>query len=106
MRKHLEIENIEALRRTLGIVDLELRREVHGLVAGDFVRVTLLNGAAAFPGETVLVRITSRNGFAFRGKLAQKPRSAHLAGVPVGHPVTFDAGQVHSVKKGQLAHGK
>jgi hypothetical protein len=101
MRNRVVIENIEELRRREGIVDVELREAIRGLRAGDFVRLTLLAGATSPAGETLLVRITSIRGGAFRGKLAGRPASAGLAQLRAGSPVVFTAAHIHSLPKGQ-----
>jgi len=46
MPPSIEIENIEKLRLREGIKDVELRRAIRGLRAGDYVKLTLLTGAA------------------------------------------------------------
>src|SRR5258708_6931518 len=40
MRHHIELENIEDMRREAGIDDVELREEIRGLRVGDSVRLT------------------------------------------------------------------
>jgi len=95
MRKRLDIENIEQLRREAGIDDVELHEAVGRLGAGDLVRLTVLMGAK--PPVALLVRITSLKGPAFRGKVARAPSSASLADLAVGTPVTFTADHIHSI---------
>jgi hypothetical protein len=97
MRIAIEIENIEQLRQGVGIDDVELREEIRGLRAGDVVRLTFLAGAPG--GETLRVRITRVEARAFRGRLAQGPASARLAGLRVGSPVRFTPGHIHSLVK-------
>lgn len=99
MRNPLHIENIEEMRRQQGIEDIELHEDIDQLRPGDFVKVTLVNGPTSF--ETVHVRITSIRGTTFRGKLASQPQSMGLAHIHVGSPVTFSAGHIHSIPKGQ-----
>lgn len=94
------IENIEEMRRREGIEDVELREAIRGLHAGDLVKVTLLAGGAAAAGETLLVRITSIRGSAFRGKLADEPASLGLAQLRAGAPLTFTTAHIHSIPKG------
>jgi hypothetical protein len=103
MRKPIEIENIEELRRREGIEDIALREGIRGLGIGDFVKVTLLTGRTPATGETLLVRITSIKGPAFRGKLASKPVSPGLATLRVGSQLAFTAAHIHSLLKGQPA---
>jgi len=91
------LENIEELRRQNGIDDVELREGIHRLRAGDFVNLTFLTGPASF--ETLLVRITSVRGPAFRGKLAAKPTSNGLSSLRVGSAVTFTSTHIHSLSK-------
>src|SRR5258708_5853692 len=69
MSQRVQFENIEEMRRTAGIDDVELREAIRQLQVGDSVKLTLLI-AGSFPGEPVIVRITSINGNQFRGKLA------------------------------------
>jgi hypothetical protein len=100
MRHTIEIEDIEQLRREQGIEDLELREEIRGLGVGDLVRLTLLAGAPPSRGETVVVRITSIKGQAFRGKIARPPASTALARFRAGFPIAFTAAHIHSLAKG------
>jgi hypothetical protein len=99
------IENIEAMRRLQGIEDVELRKEIRGLRAGDHVKLTFLTGTAA-EGETLIVRITSIKGSAFRGKLAGTPSRAARSRLPAGSPVCFTRNHIHSLPKGQPKHGR
>jgi len=93
----VEFENIEEMRRQEGIDDVELRMEIRGLKAGDLVRLTLLAGTASF--ETLLVRITSIRGSAFRGKLVKKPAALGLRKLGAGAAVTFTTAHIHSLQK-------
>src|SRR5436305_11816224 len=102
MRLPLEIENIGELRRQEGIDDVELLDEIRNLQAGDHVKLTFLTGRKAFAGETLVVRITSIAGTAFRGKLAAPPASADLTGLRPGSVIAFTRDHIHSVAK--LAH--
>jgi hypothetical protein len=104
MRDSVAIENIEAMRRLEGIDDVELREEIRGLEIGDRVNLTLVAGGKASAGETLLVRITSIRGPAFRGKLATRPASAGLAKLRVGSPVVFTTAHIHSLPRGRPAH--
>jgi hypothetical protein len=94
MREQVEIENIEELRRSVGIDDVELREAVDSLAAGDLVRLTVLRGAK--PGAAVLVRITSINGSSFRGKVAKGP-TADKGRLRVGALLAFTAAHIHSI---------
>jgi hypothetical protein len=105
MDNSVEIENIEDIRRREGIDDVELRKEIRGLRIGDFVKLTLLTATKSLAGETLLVRITSIKGFAFRGKLADRPTCAGLSGLRVGAPVAFTAAHIHSIPK-EVYHGR
>ena len=100
MRNSVEIEDIEALRLLAGIDDVELREQIRGLGTGDLVKLTLVAGGKASAGETLLVRITSIRGPAFRGKLAVRPASAGLSKLRVGSPVVFTATHIHSLPEG------
>jgi hypothetical protein len=105
MRHRVMIEDIEEMRRRQGIDDVELREEICGLEIGDFVKLTLLSGTGPFAGETLLVRITSIKGDAFRGKLAQRPALTSLSDLRAGSAVAFTKAHIHSVPKGQPPHG-
>jgi hypothetical protein len=106
MNKAVEIENIEEMRRLVGIDDVELRKEIRGLRAGDLVRITLVFSATPSARETVLVRITAARGAAFRGRLAGNPSSPGLAGLRAGSRVEFRAAHIHSVAKGRPSHAR
>jgi hypothetical protein len=101
MRNQVELENIEEMRRQEGIEDVELRQDIDELAIGDLVKVTLLTGSKTSAGETLLVRITSIRGNAFRGKLAQKPLSAGLSNLRVGFAVSFTPAHIYCVPKGR-----
>jgi hypothetical protein len=104
MRHPVEIENIEEMRRREGIEDVELREEIRGLRVGDLVKLTFLTGAHS--SETLLVRITSIRGAAFRGKLANGPTSAGLSSLRVGSPVAFTAAHIHSLPRKRPTSGQ
>lgn len=95
MQTTVEIENIEEIRRQEGIDDVELRIEIRGLKAGDFVKLTFLGDTKSF--ETLMVRITSIRGSTFRGKLVDKPTSAALRKLEVGAAVAFTTAHIHSL---------
>jgi hypothetical protein len=101
MRNAVEIENIEGMRLRQGINDVQLREEIRGLRAGDFVKLTLRSGTKPSLGETLLVRITSIRGTTFRGKLADRPAAADLSNLAVGTPVVFTAAHIHSLANRQ-----
>jgi len=105
MRTRVEIQNIEDMRRREGIEDTELRQAIRGLRVGAFVKVTLLADAQGNSGETLLVRITSIRGDTFRGKLADRPTSAGLAGLRVGLPLAFTGSHIHSLPTGRATQG-
>jgi len=100
MGNRVEIENIEERRYQVGIDDVVLREDIRGLAVGDLVKLTLLTGAGSFAGETVLVRITSIKGAAFRGKLVCKPASTGLSRLGVGSLIAFAAAHIHSLPRG------
>jgi hypothetical protein len=102
MRKPVEIENIEAVRYSEGIDDVELREEIRGLAVGDFVKLTFLIDPPA-RGETLLVRITDIQERAFRGMLARRPAQAGLSGLRVGAVVAFTAAHIHSLPRGGVS---
>jgi hypothetical protein len=102
MKTPVEIEDIEQLRRRAAIDDVELREAIHGLRAGDYVKLTLLAHAKAVTSETVLVRITRVKGSDFRGKLAVRPASPGLSKLQIGEMLTFTADHIHSLPKGRL----
>lgn len=104
MDKALEIENIEALRRSVGIDDVELRGAIRQLRAGDLVNLTLLASDMPAAGETLSVRITSIQGTAFRGKLVHRPTSLRLSHLRAGSPVSFTRDHIHSIPNGRLSH--
>jgi len=99
MARRMEIEDIEAMRRCVGVDDVELRGVIGGLRVGDRVRLTLVAGPPPAVRRTVLVRITGIRGAAFRGTLA----AAGPAGLQAGARVAFTAAHIHSVAAGQPA---
>jgi hypothetical protein len=101
MRARVEIQNIGDMRRREGIEDVELREAIRGLRVGAFVKLTLLAGAQGTAGETLLVRITSIRGDAFRGKLADRPTCAGLSGLRVGLALAFTGSHIHSLATGR-----
>ena len=103
MKKAVEIEDIEEMRRLAGIDDVELRAEIRGLCTGDVVRLTLVTAAAR---ETVRVRITGARGPEFLGRLTDSPTSPGLAALRAGTRVTFRAAHIHSVEKGRPTHAR
>jgi hypothetical protein len=103
MQRRFEIENIEEMRRLQGIDDVELHEEVRGLKVGDLVNLTLLSPTRAFAGETLVVRITSIRGPAFRGKLGRSPSSRSQSGLRLGSLLGFTADHIHSLPKGRPA---
>src|SRR5437879_3672158 len=104
MRNSVEIENIEEMRRSNGIDDVELREEIGRLQVGDAVKLTFRTSTKSAAWETLLVRITSIRGSAFRGKVAKGPTSASLSNLRVGSPVVFTAAHIHSLGKEQATH--
>jgi hypothetical protein len=98
----VEIEDIDAMRRREGINDVALREEIRELKVGDVVKLTLLSGTTS--AETVAVRITSIRGAAFRGKLADQPRSTALATLPAGSALAFTTTHIHSLVRRRPTH--
>jgi hypothetical protein len=97
MSQRVEFENIEEMRSAAGIDDAELRDAVRNLQVGDLVKLTLRTSGGTFPGESVLVRITSIKGDVFRGKLAQSKRPVRRSGVNEGALLAFTRAQIHSI---------
>ena len=103
MSPRVQIENIEDMRRREGIEDVELRQAIRCLQVGGLVRLTFLPTMAGCAGETLVVRITSIRGDAFRGKLASEPASAGLAELRVGLALAFAGCHIHSLAKARPA---
>jgi len=95
MRKPLEIENIEEMRRKEGIDDVELHLEILGLKVGDFVKVSLVTAATSC--EPRLVQITSIRGSAFRGKLASSQASVGSSKRWLRTSIDFTKDHIHSI---------
>ena len=106
MNKAVEIEDIEEMRRQVGIEDVELRAAIRGLHTGGLVRLTLVTAAAPAARETVRVRITGARGPEFLGRLTDSPTSPGLAALRAGTRVTFRAAHIHSVAKGRPTHAR
>jgi hypothetical protein len=100
MRKPVRIEDIEEMRRRVGIDDVELREAVRGLRVGDRVNLTVLDGTASSAGQTLRVRITHIRGSSFRGLVESPGR----LGPGVGARLAFTAAHIHSVPEGQFPH--
>jgi hypothetical protein len=96
MSQRVQFENIEEMRRSAGIDDVELHQAIRRLQVGDWVRLTLSSNGS-FPGEAVIVRITSIKGNVFRGKLAQGGRAVRRANVTAESLLTFTGDQIHSI---------
>lgn len=94
----LKLENIEALREQVGIVDIELENEIRRLQVGDHVKVTFLTSNGSFQSNTVLVRITSVQNSSYRGKLLEKIDVGKVA-LKRGTVVKFDHRHIHSITK-------
>ncbi len=97
MRKPVEIQNIEEMRRQEGIDDFELRVGIRALKAGDLIKLSLLTGTASF--ETRVVQITSIRGSAFRGRLLHRKASTASARLRLGAAVAFTTDHIHSIAK-------
>jgi hypothetical protein len=98
VRKHFEFENIEALRRQLGIDDVELRQAIRELRIGDIVKMSVATETPC-AGQTLRVRITRIEGLAFRGKVATLPAGAARTPLRVGAAIAFTADHIHSIAK-------
>lgn len=97
MRYPVVLENIEELRLSQDIDDVELRSEIQTLRVGDAVKLTFLNATKASVGETLLVRITRIDGRVFHGTLAQKPASHDLPDLRTGAAIAFTSYHIHSI---------
>ncbi len=97
MSQRVEFENIEEMRRSAGIDDAELRDAIGKLQVGDLVKLTLRTTPETFPGEDVLIRITSIKGGVFRGKLAQPRRTPRRAQMTASSLLAFTRDQIHSI---------
>ena len=97
MAKHVEIEDIDELRRRVGIYDVQLREEIRALRPGDHVRLTLLGGPGPQAGQTLRVRITRIRGEEFRGKLVDRPATRARSGLDAGSAIAFTASHIHSI---------
>jgi hypothetical protein len=99
MRNQVEIEDIAALRREVGIEDVELLHEIGLLKVGDLVRLTLQSASTPIARETLAVRITHVRGVEFRGTLTVRPASVGLSNLAIGSPVAFIRNHIHSIVK-------
>jgi hypothetical protein len=102
MAKRVEICDIEAMRRRVGVDDVELRDAIRGLRIGDGVRLTLLTGPDPAARKTVLVRVTGIRGPEFRGKLA----SPGPSGLRPGARLAFTAAHIHSLADEPPTHAE
>ena len=106
MRRTLEIENIEALRRLAGIDDVELHDQVRRLRSGDCVKLIVLSPDRPDTGAVVLVRITSIKGDAFRGRVVARTDPVRLPRRCVGSVVAFTPDHIHSVPRAPSGRGR
>jgi hypothetical protein len=97
MRDHVEIENIEEMRRREGIDDIELRAGIRRLRVGDFVRLTFQAGTKPRASQTLLVRVIRITRSRYRGKLVTGAQSAALSELRPGSLVSFTAANIHSI---------
>jgi hypothetical protein len=100
--KRVEFEDIEAMRRRVGVDDVEFRQAIGGLRVGDRVRLTLLAGPEPGARKTVLVRVTGIRGPQFRGELA----SPGPSGLRPGARLAFTAAHIHSLADDRLTHAE
>src|SRR5947199_294575 len=100
----IRIENIEEMRRSNGIEDVELQEQISRLTVGDLVKLTFVSDARPSMGETLAVRITRRRGVAMCGKLADRPALSSLSKLRPGSRIMFNSAHVHSIPKG-VKHG-
>ena len=104
--KPVEIENIEEMRRGVGIDATEIRKAIRGLGVEDHGKLTFRSGERTPAGETLLVQTTGIGGSAFRGKLVDRPNSPGLSGLWVGSRVAFLPAHIRSLSKGRLTHAQ
>jgi hypothetical protein len=95
--KHIEIEDIEWMRRSVGINDVELWGAIRALHTGDYVRLTFVGSAGSQAVETLRVRITRIRGNEFRGKLVDSPTFRGLSTLHAGSAIAFSRSHIHSV---------
>jgi hypothetical protein len=94
MGRVVAIENIEEMRRRVGIDDVELRQAIRRLRIGDRVRLTLLASPEGTGGKTLWFRITQVRGTCFQGRLAA---GQGAAGLRTGTLLSFTAAHIHSI---------
>jgi hypothetical protein len=103
--KYVEIEDIEDMRRCVGVNDVELWAAIRRLRTGDYVRLTFTGGSGS-AAETLRVRITRVRGNDFRGKLADRPVARELAALKLDSAIAFTASHIHSLAARPLATRK
>jgi hypothetical protein len=96
MKQRVQFENIEEMRRSAGIDDVELHEAIGRLQVGDSVKLTV-SITGSFPGEPVVLRITSIKGNVFRGKLIQVSRAARRVNMTTQSVLTFSSEHIHSI---------
>ena len=87
------------MRQLAGIDDVDLRQAIRGLRVGALVKLTFLATAPGAAEETLLVRVTSIRGHAFRGKLASRPTTPGLSELQIGRALAFSASHIHSLPR-------
>jgi hypothetical protein len=102
----VQIENIEEMRRRVGIDDAKLRQAIRGLRVGDLVKLTLLTGTNPPAAQTRLVRVTRIIGSDFRGRLVDGGACPGRSGLRAGSRLAFTAAHIHSLPKGRLPHAQ
>lgn len=100
----IEIENIDELRLSEGIDDVELHEDITRLRVGDQVYLTFL--ASGNLRETLPVRITRIRAGQFRGRLACPAARPQRLGLRPDALVTFTAGQIHSIARTRPTPGR
>jgi hypothetical protein len=101
MQNYIEIENIEEMRRQVGIDDVELRKQIQKLQIGDFVKLSLVTNRSSF--ETLLIQIKSIHGSNFQGHLVHLPHPPNLSKLEVGSLIVFTSDHIHSIPSGVVA---
>ncbi len=99
MRAAIDLENIDELRQSHGIDDVELHEAIARLRVGDHVFLTFLSGTHL--RATLPVRITRIRAGQFRGRLVGTIARPELLGLRPNILVTFTAAQIHSIARPQ-----
>ena len=91
MTNAIEIEDIDEMRRQVGIEDVELRAAIRYLTTGDCVRLTFKTDAGRGATAPVVITKVCRHS-TFRGKLMSRALK-----MPPGTSVEFTVAHIHSI---------